>query len=74
MQSTKRNLSFSAYTQPAAEPKKPLSVDRSFLIACGLGLATTVFGFVALFNQFSAELDEFQLNRQSAAPEFTRPS
>jgi hypothetical protein len=73
MQSTKQKLAFSAYTQPATESKKSLNVDRSFLIACGLGLATTVFGFMALFNQFSAEFDELT-NRQSAAPEFTRPS
>jgi hypothetical protein len=72
MQSTKRNSDLSAYVSAqAAAPKKSFTFDRSFAIACLLGVATTVFGFAALINQFSAEFENFQNNSQGETSDFT---
>jgi hypothetical protein len=72
MQSTKRNSDLSAYV-PAqtAAPRKSFTLDRSFAIACVLGVATTIFGFAALVHQFSAEFENFQNNSQGETSDFT---
>jgi hypothetical protein len=75
MQSTKHNPSLSAYTPAksvAPEAKKGLGIDRSFAIACGLGIATVIFGFAALFYQFAPEINKFKNNSsQGETPELT---
>ena len=68
MQSTKSNQAFaSVYSNPPVTSKAPApdlsegkGMERSFVIACGLGAVTVVFGVTALIYQFAPEFNKLR--------------
>jgi hypothetical protein len=78
MQSTKSNQAFSSvYSNPAVTSKasspdlsEGKGIDRSFVIACGLGAVTIVFGVTALIYQFAPEFN--RLRNASSQVEVSR--
>jgi hypothetical protein len=79
MQSTKQNQAFSAVSSASPVHAKVLSpkvkerrgVDRSFMIACGLGAVTVIFGVTALVYQFAPEFNKLRdASSQGEMPNF----
>ena len=80
MQSTKPDQAFSSVYPSSPVTSKSLSpklregkgVDRSFLIACGLGAVTVVFGMTALVYQFAPEFSKLRnASSQGEIPKFS---
>ncbi len=81
MQSTKSNQAFSSVypnspvTSKAPSPTKLREgegIDRSFLIACGLGAVTIIFGITALVYQFAPEFNKLRnASSQGEMPKFS---
>jgi hypothetical protein len=67
MQSTQQNKALPAvystspvYAKAAQSEVKAKGIDRSFLIACGLGTVTVIFGLAALVYQFMPEFQRLK--------------
>jgi hypothetical protein len=67
MQSTQQNKALSAvystspvYAKVLPSEPKAKGIDRSFLIACGLGTATVIFGLAAMIYQFMPEFERLK--------------
>lgn len=80
MQSTKQSPAFpTIYSTSAVYPKalppeakEHRGVDRSFMIACGLGAVTVVFGMAALVYQFTPEFNRLKnASSQGEIPNFS---